>query len=74
MSDTNKKEPRTIHVDKLIIKANEVIFQPEENQKRPPVVRQQPIRRDFWGFPIPEIQPAEPAEEAIESEKKEEEK
>lgn len=71
MSDTNKKEPRTIHVDTLIIKANEVIYQPEVNDPSP-VVSQQPIRRDFWGFPIPEIRSAEPPAEENEGEQKEE--
>jgi hypothetical protein len=80
MSEGKKKEPRTIHVDKLIIKAEEVVF--DQEPQRPhnpyrPVSGQQPIRRDFWGFPIPEIrtgEPEKPKEEILESEKKEDEK
>ncbi|WP_010631299.1 hypothetical protein [Sporolactobacillus vineae] len=77
MSEGKKKEPRTIHVDKLIIKADEVVFEREPHRPHNPhhpVSGQQPIRRDFWGFPIPEIRTGETEEETLESEKKEDEK
>lgn len=56
MSEERKKEPKTIHVDKLIIKADEVIFQPEPRHKTfstPETEEREEIRRDFWGFPLP---------------------
>lgn len=46
MSDKRERKPRVIHVDKLIVKADEVIILPEENKKR--------RHRDPWGFPIRE--------------------
>lgn len=59
MPEGSKKEPKVIHVDKLIIKADEVIFQPEKNHpevNRPNVTHTEnrpPVPRDFWGFPLP---------------------
>ncbi len=61
MTEDNKRSSKTIHVDTLHIKANEVIIHQErhdgrnnwqQNQNQPP----QHIERDFWGFPIPQAQ------------------
>ncbi|HET7657107.1 MAG TPA: hypothetical protein VFK37_02365 [Bacillales bacterium] len=46
----NKRKPREIHVDKLIIKADHVVL---ENEERPERRRDRDdIERDPWGFPI----------------------
>ncbi|TCP19510.1 hypothetical protein EV207_16215 [Scopulibacillus darangshiensis] len=61
MSDENKKKPKTIHVDKLHIKANEIVIHhegeaaqggPRPNEQQQENMQQPPIQRDFWGFPI----------------------
>ncbi|MCO7174536.1 hypothetical protein ACFP7A_03490 [Sporolactobacillus kofuensis] len=66
MAEESKKEPKVIRVGKLIIKADEVIIQQEhKEQNNGPFhggpIRQpntnQPIARDFWGFPIPNSAP-----------------
>jgi hypothetical protein len=69
MSEGKKKEPKTIHVDTLIIKANEVVYQPEPQNH--PVPEYKPVRRDFWGFPIPEIASTDPEDEKPADVKKE---
>ncbi|RYM04584.1 hypothetical protein EWH99_09735 [Sporolactobacillus sp. THM7-7] len=57
MAEERKKEPKVIHVDKLVIKADEVILKPER-EHRPPFSDPEPefdgpVPRDFWGFPLP---------------------
>ncbi|MDD9147254.1 MULTISPECIES: hypothetical protein [unclassified Sporolactobacillus] len=78
MSEDKKKEPKTIHVDKLVIKADEVIFQPERENRpffgRPgfqgPDNERGRVARDFWGFPLPRTaeETEEPKEEKHETE------
>lgn len=63
MSEEKKKEPKVIHVDKLIIKADEVILKPE-HEHRPPHAgpdfrkpgEERRVPRDFWGFPLRPIE------------------
>ncbi|GGL45572.1 hypothetical protein [Sporolactobacillus putidus] len=80
MAEDKKKEPKTIHVDKLVIKADEVIFQPEREHRPPflgrpgfpgPENERGRFVRDFWGFPLPRTveETEEPKEEKHETEK-----
>ncbi|RYL90284.1 hypothetical protein ABNN70_09120 [Sporolactobacillus sp. Y61] len=75
-----KREPKTIHVDKLIIKADEVVFQQNSRHPHSDFDRgvRHPVRRDIWGFPIPgtfheqETRAEGPAEEHEDAKAKEE--
>lgn len=80
MPEDRKKEPKIIHVDKLVIKADEVIFQPEREHRpdfgrpnfpAPDETTRGRFERDFWGFPLPRgpEQTEKPAEEKHEEEK-----
>ncbi|RYL89767.1 hypothetical protein EWI07_12650 [Sporolactobacillus sp. THM7-4] len=78
MTEERKKEPKVIHVDKLVIKADEVVFQPEQNNHPPfrfpgfqGAEGETPIVRDFWGFPVPRR--VEEPEEGTESKQEDKE-
>ncbi|MFK3959506.1 hypothetical protein [Guptibacillus hwajinpoensis] len=46
-----KRKPQIIHVDKLIVKANEVIIRSDREHKRyEDVEENEKNRRDPWGF------------------------
>lgn len=67
MTEDNKrssKRSKTIHVDTLHIRANEVIIHQEHHEDRNsrPQNRPHHIERDFWGFPIPQVQGTEEPE------------
>ncbi|WP_273834673.1 hypothetical protein [Guptibacillus sedimenti] len=45
-----KRKPQVIHVDRVIIKANEVIIQEERDEHRKGKEERRENRRDPWGF------------------------
>ncbi|MCA0990020.1 hypothetical protein [Pseudalkalibacillus hwajinpoensis] len=45
-----KRKPQVIHVDRVIIKANEVIIQEERDEHRHNKEDRRDNRRDPWGF------------------------
>ncbi|PWA12685.1 hypothetical protein DCC39_04410 [Pueribacillus theae] len=53
MSDKKRRRAKEIHVDKLIVKANEVIFVDEDGNKKEPRNEEAPVMRDPWGFFFP---------------------
>ncbi|HET7626763.1 MAG TPA: hypothetical protein VFK44_00060 [Bacillales bacterium] len=58
MAQHNRRKPRVIHVDKLIIKADEVIVQDEDRRRAGERGeehnrgREDQVERDPWGFPL----------------------
>ena len=45
-----KRKPQVIHVDRVIIKANEVIIKEERDERDRRVDERRDNRRDPWGF------------------------
>ena len=45
-----KRKPQVIHVDRVIIKANEVIIQEDRDEHRNGKEERRENRRDPWGF------------------------
>lgn len=72
MSEDKKKttkQPKTLHVDTLHIHANEIVLhqdQPEGGAG--PQQQQTQVPRDFWGFPIRQMQAPQASEENTEEE------
>lgn len=69
MSDKKKRRAKEIHVDKLIVKANKVIFVDENGNKKEPRNEEAPVTRDPWGFFFPPMGGPEQTEGAEEREK-----
>ncbi|MTT30593.1 hypothetical protein GMB86_01005 [Terrilactibacillus sp. BCM23-1] len=63
-----KHKPKTIHVDTLRIVADKVIIEHKSDQPShhephsSRVDNEEPIMRDFWGFPIPRYESHHEAE------------
>ncbi|MFY4775783.1 hypothetical protein [Metabacillus sp. RGM 3146] len=68
---SKKRKEQVLNVDKLIVKANQVIFADEQKQERDPEQKQE---RDPWGFPIRRQLPIEANDEKLIGEVKEENK
>lgn len=50
MSENKKRKPKKIHVDKLIIKANEVFFEHDQEKPKREEEGRREHRTDPWGF------------------------
>lgn len=71
MSDKKRRRAKEIHVDKLIVKANEVIFVDEDGNKIEPRNEEAaPVMRDPWGFFFPPMGRPEQTEGAAEREER----
>ncbi|MCI1857143.1 MAG: hypothetical protein LKI80_03180 [Sporolactobacillus sp.] len=68
MPEKNNKEAKIIHVDKLIIKADEVVIHQDRPTPQPtPKPERRPEARDFWGFPVREPRNPRPTSPAADS-------